>query len=140
MSPMPSDQLRFRRIAALLLLGGAAVAMYVAQRYPHVRYVGLAAIVSALGLVRFPGSSRSSESLQPQPTPLSLVHWIIAIILTGLMIAAYSVMNWASENSPSSTWTVYAYAIAGCVTIFYWLTILAWHRQRGTRWPWTRAT
>jgi hypothetical protein len=137
---MPSDLRNFRLVVAFLLLVGAAVAMYFAQRSPHIRYWGLAAIVIAMGLVRSSSGSRSIEQVQNGPPPLSSIHWVVGVILAGLTIGAHWLLNWAAQNSPSSTWTVYAYAGTGIVAIVYWLTILARHRERGTRWPWQRAT
>jgi hypothetical protein len=114
--------------------------MYFGQRNPHIRYWGLAAVVIAMGLARSSSGSRSMERAQNGPPPLTLIHWIVGVILAGLTIGAHWLLNWAAESSPSSTWTVYAFAGTGIVAGVYWLTILARHRESGTRWPWQRAT
>jgi hypothetical protein len=137
MIPIPSDWRRFRRLSAFFLLGAAALALYFGQHDFPVRVIGLIAIMSAVGLAKSPRGALSIAEQKNRPPPLNILHWAIAILLTGALALVYRMLWVAGHDGSTSVWPVYEFAGTGLIAGAYWAALLTRLQESGTRWPWT---
>lgn len=137
MIPIPSDWRRIKRLSALFLLGAGALALYFGRHNFPIRAIGLIAIMSTVVLARSPQGPLSIAEQKNRPPPLNILHWAIAILLTGASALSYRILWVTGHDGSTSIWPVYAFAGAVLIAGAYWAALLTRLQEAGTRWPWT---